>query len=336
MQSIIILYKNKQFHIVIICIGLLLQLFIRNEVLAKNVNSSYKVGEISIHFRGANADNETENTRLIQGLNSSLKTVLSSSIFSSNILPAWGIIIDGSFTESEGYFSSELKTPAGLPAILLQRNALINEAGQTRLIAHELFHLMHFQKRPKEADWVQEGLAQLTEYLVTGNFNRSLLSAFTSPETSLTEGFAFHDREQNSKNQTLAQYGHALQYFYYLYRLCGKNELYEILVNSSSQKNGVNFIDEQLKILAHTKTLDPICTSFEKSFVAFEHARFFPKVAPSSSYIISADMAATVRPKPNAIPLPPFSARAFKLQNEQNCSPGIIIDGDCFEIRLGN
>lgn len=268
-----------------------------------------------------------------------MNSIYSNRFFSKfrDLLPAhWAITVDSDWNKSEGYYSPEIQAPGGLHTVIVQRQAVLDETSQVALVAHELTHLIHWDKRANEETWVREGLALLAELKISGKFNRALESGFTQPETSLTVGLDFHDRQANNRGAILASYGHVLQYFYYLDRNCGGDDLMVQLLTSSSQATGKALIAE---ILAKSGNTNPVCRSFTASFHAFEKARFAPQPSPASAYVLVSNLRAhpSVHAPGENEKMLPDSARAYLIKSDAVfCAGEKIITRDglaCLEIK---
>lgn len=138
--------------------------------------------------------------------------------------------------------------------------------GAKALLAHEIFHAIHFEINPNEAAWVREGMAQVFEYMTTGELNgRNMAAAIANPLTPL---LGTYDVDNNDP----AQYGHNQFYFYYLYSHCGKEKLFWNLAagNNNNGEKGSYLIDS---ILADMKSLKPECKDFTESAISFEVAK---------------------------------------------------------------
>lgn len=292
---------------------------------------------ISLLIRGGSAEGSAALPHWHEALSSALLRVSGSRFFQERLPKSFGVIVDEHWSTSEGYFSPKIKTPDGAPAILLSEPAIREPSAQASLLVHELTHLVHFSRRPHEEPWIQEGVALLAETVVTKSFNRALLLGFDAPETSLTEGFDFQHRSIEGRDRTLAKHGHVLQYFYYIYNLCGKDELLNELIESDSKRSGREFLDEILRLASQKRALDPVCASFEKSFLAFENARFFPKASPPSARLLPSFLKARIRPAPLTEAMPPFSAQAVRMrEGAASCESGFqeVDPETCFRIRL--
>ncbi|MBI3019009.1 MAG: hypothetical protein HYY61_03880 [Deltaproteobacteria bacterium] len=199
-------------------------------------------------------------------------------------------------------------------------------------------HLLHHEFRPLEENWIKEGVALLAEYIITGYFNRVLMNGFLDPTTSLISEIDVHENQNKDKTKTLAQYGHILQYFFYIYRLCGKEELFNLLFTSDSKNIGIAFVDEVLKKMDQNNEIktNPVCSSFEKSFIEFQKARFFPKPTPESSYVIPGNFQAQIQEQKVAT-LAPYSAQVFRFfPQNPTCEQGTTLfdKNICFQIQL--
>jgi hypothetical protein len=202
--------------------------------------------------------------------------------------------------------------------------------GGFALLTHEAVHLTHGRARPQEASWIREGLALLGETLITGYFNPVVGLGFASPETSLMLTVDPALPESEAMRVRGPQYGHVLQYFYYLYRLCGGDSLYETLFEGADAIDrtleGPAFIDAVLKRqLAESSGADPsVCSNFEGSFVAFERARLKQYRLRPSDYVMISGFEAPLRASPpRADELPLWSATQYRPSpNSGKCEPG--------------
>lgn len=259
-----------------------------------------------------------------------LPEVLSSSFFASRIPAQWGILLDGTWTQSSGFFSDQLKTPEGAPAILLSPSAILGTGSAESLLAHELTHLVHQGNRPQEESWVREGVALLAEWTVTKRYSPALTEAFARPETSLTAPLDPRHLDYADVSKRTAQYGHILQYFIYIYRLCGKQALLDTLLTSPSPKSGIAFLDE---VLPSMKSASPACANFKDSFRLFSLARFQQDVANPENYVLISGLSSVVRAQaPDS--LPPYSSSAYSLQDGAHCAAQDIAWGTSRCIRI--
>jgi hypothetical protein len=246
------------------------------------------------------------------------------------------------WTQTSGFWSDTLSTPEKEPAILINPDAAIDARLSDSLIAHEATHLVHHRYRPHEENWMREGMALLAEYIVTGYFYPGLSSGFESPETSLVASTDPTLIESAYGDEQGSQYGHMLQFFYYLYRVCGRETLFDTLLTDPSEATGIEFVGHAL---AQTRknnaeiASDPACAGFESAFRAFEVARFVADASRPSTYVVAGlGHQGAVRDKPRK--LPPYSAMAYELRVGKKplkaCAAGDIPWGDsrCIRVRL--
>lgn len=258
-------------------------------------------------------------------------------LLSKRLPETWALLIDGRWAKSAGYWSTELKAPDGRPAILLRPQTFLYGEQGLRLSVHELTHLVHHGLRPHEESWVREGIAMISEFTATGTLSAVMQEGFLTPETSLTAALDPHEADYADSKSRGARYGHILQYFYYLYRLCGKISLFEDLLASPSPAKGVAFIDRTLKdrFKRGDFATDPVCEGFETSFKAFQTARFLQDpMTPSGFVTASSGTQAQVRQAPAWIP--PYSAMAYRLPPRAKCLAGDFPWGEsrCIRIRM--
>ena len=198
------------------------------QVCAESNDSSY----ISLTDRVILETKNVDSTSFVSGLSDPVQKILVSPWFEGKLPEKFGIIVDGAWTKSAGYYSSTLFT--------------------TDPVSSEKLH---------------------------------------------------------------SQYGHILQYFLYIYRLCGKTALIEKLMSSPSSKSGVELMDEVLKGM---NSPSPVCKSFHESFVHFSIARFKQDIA-DEDYVYRTGAESVIREKP--IDLPPYSSEAYHLNPTQKTCP---------------
>jgi hypothetical protein len=217
-----------------------------------------------------------------------------------------------SYCPSDGLFMD--------PEMMVELEQLNSDPGQTlwmcmkpdlfwgpdayTLLAHEVFHAVHFLVHPNESPWIREGLAQWFEYRVTGNFNgANIRAALEHPETSL---FGAYYPGKTNRNQ----YGHSLLYMYYLWSHCGGDSLIWDITRGYSETSksashgvfGENNIDDVLTYRRKkTESHPEECADFEKSAVSFEIARVHNKMsydgAKASPYHLIATALQPVEPR---------------------------------------
>lgn len=173
--------------------------------------------------------------------------------------------INISFTDKPGRDGLFVPQESGEHKISIQLVQVYSN-GIKALLAHEIFHAIHYKINPDEAAWVREGLAQVFEFITTKELNgRNMAAAVQNPLTPL---LGTYDVENNDP----AQYGHNQLYFYYLYTHCGKDNLFWKIaagqVNSGTK--GSFLIDA---ILAELNLAKPECKDFTESAILFEVAK---------------------------------------------------------------
>ncbi len=145
----------------------------------------------------------------------------------------------------------------------------LNSSGLMALIAHEFFHTLHFSLSSDEYAWVKEGLAQVFEFLVTGQMNWvNLNAAMMNPFTKLIDTYQIEKSNE-------ALYGHSQLYFLYLYERCGKEKLFWKLVEGIKGYKGSRLID---KVLESMNLPELECKNFDESVIHFEVAKMHNKI----------------------------------------------------------
>lgn len=274
-------------------------------------------------------------TELVAPLSKKLDLIFKHALFKDRVPSKMAILIDDSWTGASGYWSPSLKSPDGDAAVLFKSKAVLSDNQGWSILVHELTHLVHHAHRPHEKNWVREGIALMAEFFVTGVYNPVLASGFSEPETSLVGEVDPSLTEDDPKNSRVALYGHILQYFIYLNRLCGGSALYQELFFSKSKASGVEFIDETLRKMAKlSKSSNVVCGNFESSFRAFERARFEQNMLFENQYVLRSGFQASVRDEP--LSLPPFSAMAYLMDKSNICHKNdqLIKRGVCLKLRL--
>jgi hypothetical protein len=268
---------------------------------------------------------------MASSLGQSISVIQKNPWFLGRLPDSWGIFIDADWTLSSGFFSDALKTPQGFSAVLFSPVALLDQDHETSLLTHELTHLMHQRLRPQEESWVREGIAMMGEWKVTGFYNPALEEAFALPESSLTAPLDPREAGYADGGLRTAEYGQILQYFMYIYRLCGKDSLLEKLLTSKLPESGAAFMDA---ILRAQNASSPACQGFEASFRAFSLARFEQSVLNPENFVVLAPYRSIVREKP--LPLPAYSSSAYMRPAGQPCRADDSSWGAtrCIEIRL--
>lgn len=172
--------------------------------------------------------------------------------------------------------------------INIQLNQL-HSNGIKALLAHEIFHAIHFHLNPDELPWVREGMAQLFEFITTGELNgMNLRAAIANPYTPLLGDY-------DPEHSVPAQYGHNMLYFYYLYQQCGKDELIWKIIKGKNELGlkGSFLIDF---ILSENKNTFEQCQDFSMSAIHFEVAKIHNQIQflqvenKTKHYILSSEI----------------------------------------------
>jgi hypothetical protein len=251
-------------------------------------------------------------------------------LFEGELPEKFSVLLDGTFTRAAAYWDDTLTAPDGSPAILLTPAAALDISRSDNLLTHEITHHLHHRYRKWEKFWVREGLALLAEKIVTSHFHPSLEEGFLAPESSLTEDMnprttqepdkSIPEYQMNSKRGRT--YGHLLQYFYFIYRLCGKDQLFSTLLKSQAPTSGVDFVDGTLKLMRATSPKiagEVACSGFKESFLQFQKARFSQSPIRPNTWVTANDMKATVRKEPMVL-TQPYSATAYEVAPPTGCA----------------
>ncbi len=142
----------------------------------------------------------------------------------------------------------------------------LHSNGIEALLAHEIFHAIHFHINPDEVAWVREGMAQLFEYITTGDLNgMNFYAAINNPITPLLGDYDIEDPNP-------AQYGHNQLYFFYMYSHCGQdNFLWSLAKGDADSGHRGSFLIDH--VLDEMKSPAPECATFTESAINFEVAK---------------------------------------------------------------
>lgn len=147
----------------------------------------------------------------------------------------------------------------------------MNSNGIKALLAHEIYHAIHYQLNPDELPWIREGMAQLFEYITTGELNgMNLYAAIKNPMTPLLGNY-------DAAESNPAQYGHNMLYFYYLYNHCGEDNIFWKITEAKNQNGlkGSFLIDAILKEI-NSPMIE--CRDFADSATIFEVAKLHNQI----------------------------------------------------------
>jgi len=156
-QNLSKIAKNKPIYTILM--GTLVFLY-STQVWAQALNSSY----IQLTDRVVLETKSVDSMSFVSVLSDSVQKILVSPWFKDRLPEKFGMIVDGTWTKSAGYYSSvlkvtDLKTHDDLPAILLEPKAL-DQYQTLALTTHELTHLMNNQLRPQSnqesESWIKE------------------------------------------------------------------------------------------------------------------------------------------------------------------------------------
>lgn len=234
-------------------------------------------------------DQKNKLLQRVQELNTFIEEQVRTKIPAELIEKTQALKIKISLTDKPGRDGLFVPQDSGEHTISIQLVQVYSN-GAKALIAHEIFHAIHYQINPDEAAWVREGMAQLFEFITTNELNgRNLSAAISNPLTPLLGNY---DVEQNDP----AQYGHNQLYFNYLYSHCGKDQFFWKLAAGKDQGalKGSFLIDA---ILSEMNLSQGECKDFTESAIAFEIAKVHNKfqyanqAEKSKYYIFSSDIA---------------------------------------------
>lgn len=164
---------------------------------------------------------------------------------------------------------------------------------------------------------MKEGIALLAEYWITGHLNPAMEMGFRHPETSLVNSLDPCHGDSRTEAERLAQYGHLLQFFYYLHRLCGGAELFkELAFSVETGVFGVEFLRQALAqgFGQSRPGVHPVCRDFTTVFTAFQKARFAPDLSEPHTYVLGYRHRGAIRSERRD--LPPYSAGAYRSPRE--------------------
>lgn len=140
-----------------------------------------------------------------------------------------------------------------------------------RLLAHEVFHLLHFQIKD-EKSWLAEGIANFIPFYLYGKLNLAEINTAMSRSTvSLLDDFSLSENE-------IELYGATTLFVKYAFENCGGvNLLYNLIHSKEVGERAVT------NALENTKSSKNICRDFSSLATSFTLARVVNKRNFSSS-----------------------------------------------------
>lgn len=230
-----------------------------------NPNNLVTFGVDKTVYSKMSEDQKNKLIQKIQELNDFVELQVRTKIPAELIEQTIDLKINISFTDKPGRDGLFVPQDSGDHKISIQLVQVYSN-GIKALLAHEIFHAIHYQINPDEVTWVREGMAQVFEFITTKELNgRNMAAAIQNPLTPL---LGTYDVEDNDP----AQYGHNQLYFYYLYTHCGKDDLFWKIAagQTGSGIKGSFLIDA---ILAEMNLAKPECKDFTESAITFEVAK---------------------------------------------------------------
>lgn len=252
--------KTIQFHILAACLFALLlttQLFAADNLVRFSIDKAV-YDKMSSTQQAALVQRSQE---LMQFVERDLKGKIPADIQEK----IKGLKIKISLTDAPGRDGLFVPQESGEQTIAIQL-IQINSNGMKALIAHEIYHAIHYYINPDELPWVREGMAQVFEFITTGELNgMNMYAAINDPMTPLLGEYSPDERVP-------AQYGHNQLYFYYLYSHCGKDNFFWKLTAGETDGNekGSFLIDRVLKDMNLSAGE---CSDFAESAISFEVAK---------------------------------------------------------------
>lgn len=215
------------------------------------------------------------------------------------------------------FVAPEKEQPA---KIILNPNEKLNSFVLEASLLHELIHVIHYRYRPHEKAWVKEGVSLLGEKIFNQRLHPSFVFASKQPRLSLTHIPNEHIvNNRNPEEEVFAAYGLTLQYFLFLYNNCGSIDWWANMIMDQSKKSGVDFIEEFL-VKNFNKETHALCENFKTSFVAFNKARYAPKIWDRARYITPDTLKVSWLDSDPEETMAPYSAYAVRraCKNPQN------------------
>ena len=243
--------------------------------------------------------------------------------------PPWSLSLDPQLSQLKGVVHPNLTDSDGRPVILMNPTSFLEDR-YSSLLAHELIHILHKRFRPNEQWWVKEGVATLGQHLLTCKYSINYDWSYEKTDASLT----FEPKDIDPTQYDLRpHYSLAQMYFLFIYKSCGAEDLFLNLLNSSSLKVGVEFIDTVLKRSSEENSQLPVfCSSFADSFKQFQIARYRQNFFKAEEHIMLTKRFGYAIYESRQ-PLAPYSAIIYE-KNQKCDSRDIDFDfAKCLQIR---
>jgi len=199
------------------------------------------------------------------------------------------------------YCRSYQTDPANAVTLFLSPTSLEYPNEFTRLVAHELTHHWFFAQSKHAAKWIEEGVAYLSEYLVTGRLSGApVIQYLYHSSASLTD---------TDLAAPMRQMGHTQLLFSYLFNNLGNEFLSRLLPSAmDSEQNVTNAIPKENPY--HWK-------AFQDAFRDFQIAKFLNRqdyfanddLARNRYFLFPTTIQAVAQPTP---PLREWSAVEYK------------------------
>ena len=103
------------------------------------------------------------------------------------------------------------------------------------------------------------------------------------PEEKYDKATHINNKTYNFELIHGARNGHAVLFFAYIYRLCGKNDFFNFMMNSKSQKTGKQLINIYLTKYNSKKSY---CLNYQSLTQHFQKALKSPSYSSEENYII--------------------------------------------------
>ena len=218
--------------------------------------------EFSLEIKGLseNETDESHNNSIFQYLKEDILRKVPTRFFES-----WNpkkIILE--FSEdcpSAGYFIDPIKSRKRWKICI--KPEFYKSADLKSILAHEIFHVLHYSQSPQEEAWLREGLAQWFEFRVTGKLpSHAVEGALTTQAPSFGSPYPrlFEFDSKKSSKALQAQYGRDFLFVFYIWAQTQQSDelIWKFAEKQNSDSKGL------LKIFEILKT-QPIFLKFSKN-----------------------------------------------------------------------